>query len=177
MNELRCLQCGTPASPGAKFCENCGTQLSGSTSPIQQSPPPQPTAPTTVPPASQPQYGPDTTPGFPPSREGTEYQLWIQRGRMTTTTCNIVMLIGFFVFTVFLCPYVYYRAGKGVLGIGAAIGLFFAALTSIFIPFVILIVVYAGVWYYIYKIVKGYQERFSREYGAGTSYQTTPMPR
>jgi len=27
MNETTCAQCGTPASPGAKFCEKCGAPL------------------------------------------------------------------------------------------------------------------------------------------------------
>ncbi|MGZ7208166.1 MAG: zinc-ribbon domain-containing protein, partial [Halobacteriota archaeon] len=27
MNEDKCQQCGTPASPGAKFCESCGAPL------------------------------------------------------------------------------------------------------------------------------------------------------
>jgi predicted amidophosphoribosyltransferase len=27
VNENKCLHCGTPASPGAKYCESCGAPL------------------------------------------------------------------------------------------------------------------------------------------------------
>ncbi len=33
MNEDTCQQCGTPASPGAKFCESCGARLKGAEAP------------------------------------------------------------------------------------------------------------------------------------------------
>jgi len=168
-NEKFCAHCGAKNPVGSKFCQYCGTQLSGSTSPSQQSPLSQPTAPINVP-----------RTGFSPSIEETEYQLWIQRGLMTTTTCSIVMLIGSIViligsivmlsgflvlFAGFLCAYVYYRAGKGAVGVGAAIGLWFLLVFSSVIPiplrflgiFIIVLPVYAYIWYYIYIIIKGYQ--------------------
>ncbi len=47
MNEEKCAQCGTPASPGAQFCAACGATLTGqSAHPSQQAPSavqPQPT--------------------------------------------------------------------------------------------------------------------------------------
>ena len=35
MNEEKCAQCGTPATPGAKFCESCGAPLPAATQPVQ----------------------------------------------------------------------------------------------------------------------------------------------
>lgn len=35
MDEERCTQCGTPASPGTKFCESCGAPLAVVSQPIQ----------------------------------------------------------------------------------------------------------------------------------------------
>lgn len=37
MNEEKCAQCGTPASPGAKFCEGCGAPLAAATQAMQPS--------------------------------------------------------------------------------------------------------------------------------------------
>lgn len=45
MDEDKCQQCGTPASPGAKYCESCGAQLiatPGAQTPPQETPQPQP---------------------------------------------------------------------------------------------------------------------------------------
>jgi uncharacterized RDD family membrane protein YckC len=45
MDENKCQQCGTPASPGAKYCESCGAQLIAAPvaqTPLQETPPPQP---------------------------------------------------------------------------------------------------------------------------------------
>jgi len=42
MEEDKCQQCGTPASPGAKYCESCGAPLKGAApTPPQGAPPPQ----------------------------------------------------------------------------------------------------------------------------------------
>ena len=39
MDEDKCAQCGTPASPGAQFCAACGATLTGQrTRPLQQAP-------------------------------------------------------------------------------------------------------------------------------------------
>ena len=39
MDEEKCAQCGTPASPGAQFCAACGATLTGQrTRPLQQAP-------------------------------------------------------------------------------------------------------------------------------------------
>jgi len=47
VNELKCAQCGTPASPGAQFCAACGAALAGQrTHPSQQLPPTMPPPPT-----------------------------------------------------------------------------------------------------------------------------------
>lgn len=35
MNEEKCAQCGTPATPGAKFCESCGAPLTAAPQPAQ----------------------------------------------------------------------------------------------------------------------------------------------
>jgi len=35
MNEERCAQCGTPAAPGARFCESCGAPLAAASQPVQ----------------------------------------------------------------------------------------------------------------------------------------------
>ena len=35
MNEEKCTQCGTPATPGAKFCESCGAPLAAASQPVQ----------------------------------------------------------------------------------------------------------------------------------------------
>jgi uncharacterized RDD family membrane protein YckC len=35
VDEDKCAQCGTPASPGAKFCESCGAPLVAVTQPVQ----------------------------------------------------------------------------------------------------------------------------------------------
>ncbi len=53
MNEDKCQQCGTPASPGAKFCESCGARLE------------RPSAPSRPPaPAQAPQTAPPYAPGY-----------------------------------------------------------------------------------------------------------------
>jgi hypothetical protein len=39
VNEEKCAQCGTPASPGAKFCEGCGAPLAAATQTMQPSVP------------------------------------------------------------------------------------------------------------------------------------------
>ncbi len=46
MDEEKCQQCGTPASPGAKYCESCGAALPGAPpeSPFTAQPEPQPEA-------------------------------------------------------------------------------------------------------------------------------------
>ena len=36
MGQEKCAQCGTPASPGAKFCENCGAPLAAASQPVAQ---------------------------------------------------------------------------------------------------------------------------------------------
>ena len=36
MDEDKCAQCGTPAAPGAKFCESCGAPLAPVTQPVQR---------------------------------------------------------------------------------------------------------------------------------------------
>ena len=47
MDEDKCAQCGTPASPGAQFCAACGAMLTGQrTQPSQQVPPPMQPSPT-----------------------------------------------------------------------------------------------------------------------------------
>ncbi|MGZ4847577.1 MAG: RDD family protein [Halobacteriota archaeon] len=35
MDEEKCGQCGTPASPGAKFCESCGAPLAAASQPVE----------------------------------------------------------------------------------------------------------------------------------------------
>jgi uncharacterized RDD family membrane protein YckC len=35
VNEEKCTQCGTPAAPGAKFCESCGAPLTAASQPVQ----------------------------------------------------------------------------------------------------------------------------------------------
>ena len=35
MDEDKCAQCGTPAAPGAKFCESCGAPLAAATQPAE----------------------------------------------------------------------------------------------------------------------------------------------
>ena len=35
MNEEKCAQCGTPATPSAKFCESCGAPLTAASQPVQ----------------------------------------------------------------------------------------------------------------------------------------------
>ena len=35
MDEDKCAQCGTPAAPGAKFCESCGAPLAAATQPVE----------------------------------------------------------------------------------------------------------------------------------------------
>ena len=35
MGQEKCAQCGTPASPGAKFCEKCGAPLAAASQPVQ----------------------------------------------------------------------------------------------------------------------------------------------
>jgi uncharacterized membrane protein YvbJ len=35
VNEEKCAQCGTPAIPGAKFCESCGAPLTAASQPVQ----------------------------------------------------------------------------------------------------------------------------------------------
>ena len=46
MEEEKCQQCGTPASPGAKYCESCGALLPGAEPqpPLTMTPEPQPGA-------------------------------------------------------------------------------------------------------------------------------------
>jgi len=39
VNEEKCAKCGTPASPGAKFCEGCGAPLAAATQAMQPSVP------------------------------------------------------------------------------------------------------------------------------------------
>jgi uncharacterized RDD family membrane protein YckC len=36
VNEEKCAQCGTPVTPGAKFCEGCGAPLSTAGQPVQR---------------------------------------------------------------------------------------------------------------------------------------------
>ncbi len=57
MDEDKCQKCGTPASPGAKFCESCGALLPGAPSELADTAQPEPQseaqregAPTYVPP-------------------------------------------------------------------------------------------------------------------------------
>ncbi|MGZ4847158.1 MAG: RDD family protein [Halobacteriota archaeon] len=35
MNEDKCAKCGTPATPGAKFCESCGAPLAAAPQPVE----------------------------------------------------------------------------------------------------------------------------------------------
>jgi uncharacterized RDD family membrane protein YckC len=35
LDENRCAQCGTPAVPGAKFCESCGAPLAAASQPVE----------------------------------------------------------------------------------------------------------------------------------------------
>jgi uncharacterized RDD family membrane protein YckC len=35
MDEEKCTQCGTPATPGAKFCESCGAPLAAASQPVE----------------------------------------------------------------------------------------------------------------------------------------------
>ena len=35
MDEDKCAQCGTPAAPGAKFCESCGAPLAAAPQPVE----------------------------------------------------------------------------------------------------------------------------------------------
>jgi uncharacterized RDD family membrane protein YckC len=35
VDEEKCAQCGTPASPGAKFCESCGAPLAVASQPVE----------------------------------------------------------------------------------------------------------------------------------------------
>ena len=35
MDEEKCAQCGTPAVPGAKFCESCGAPLAAASQPVE----------------------------------------------------------------------------------------------------------------------------------------------
>jgi uncharacterized RDD family membrane protein YckC len=35
VDEDKCAQCGTPAAPGAKFCESCGAPLTAVTQPVE----------------------------------------------------------------------------------------------------------------------------------------------
>jgi len=56
MDEDKCTQCGTPAAPGAKFCESCGAPLATVSQPMQSTAPAQP-APYTAPVAQAP-YAP-----------------------------------------------------------------------------------------------------------------------
>jgi uncharacterized RDD family membrane protein YckC len=60
MEEDKCQQCGTPASPGAKYCEACGAKLIAERA--SQAPPPGAPQPE---PASVPPYAP--APTFQPS--------------------------------------------------------------------------------------------------------------
>jgi uncharacterized RDD family membrane protein YckC len=36
VNEKKCAQCGTPVTPGAKFCEGCGAPVSTAGQPVQR---------------------------------------------------------------------------------------------------------------------------------------------
>ncbi len=51
MDEGKCQQCGTPALPGAKYCESCGAKLTlkAHHKPPQDAPQPQPPAPPSAP--------------------------------------------------------------------------------------------------------------------------------
>ncbi len=53
MDEDKCQKCGTPASPGAKYCESCGALLLG-----EAAPPIQPQATRPPQPQSTPPYAP-----------------------------------------------------------------------------------------------------------------------
>ena len=35
MDEEKCTQCGTPAAPGAKYCESCGAPLAAASQPVE----------------------------------------------------------------------------------------------------------------------------------------------
>jgi len=35
VNEEKCAQCGTPAIPGAKFCESCGAPITATSQPVK----------------------------------------------------------------------------------------------------------------------------------------------
>ncbi|MGA7075634.1 MAG: RDD family protein [Halobacteriota archaeon] len=60
MNEENCARCGTPASPGAKFCESCGAPLTR-----EEGQPPRAVR-TQEPAYGAPQYAPP--PGYPAQR-------------------------------------------------------------------------------------------------------------
>ncbi|MGZ4920956.1 MAG: RDD family protein [Halobacteriota archaeon] len=56
MDENKCQKCGTPASPGAKYCESCGALLPGA----------EPQPPLTMTPESQPEAQREGAPAYVP---------------------------------------------------------------------------------------------------------------
>ncbi|MGZ4894702.1 MAG: RDD family protein [Halobacteriota archaeon] len=56
MDEEKCKQCGTPASPGAKYCESCGALLPGA----------EPQPPLTTTPEPQAEAPRESTPAYAP---------------------------------------------------------------------------------------------------------------
>ena len=68
MDEDKCQQCGTPASPGAKYCESCGAKLiaeRASQEPPQAAPEPQPPSAAPTAPAATAAAAPAATPPAP----------------------------------------------------------------------------------------------------------------
>ncbi len=70
---VTCPSCGTPAAPGATFCDNCGAALAG----VTPAPPVQPSYPQPYPPAPQP-YPQPAPPVYPPPAAGPPPRLVVQ---------------------------------------------------------------------------------------------------
>jgi uncharacterized RDD family membrane protein YckC len=110
VDEDKCAQCGTPAAPGAKFCESCGAPLAAVSQPAQATAPAQP-APYTAP-VAQASYA-------PPGAQG-QYQGVAIRFVAILVDAIILGIISYILIAIFAVSAITIDPSTGAVSIGSA---------------------------------------------------------